>query len=69
MASSHGVREMPTKHIDDKVWRQVEKKAVDAVIQTKLNIKDTEMLKWLIIKGLETIKEEDYYRLKNKPPE
>jgi hypothetical protein len=60
---------MPTKHIDEKVWRQIEKKAVDAVIQTKLNIKDTEMLKWLIIKGLETIREEDYYRMKNREPE
>lgn len=43
---------MPTKHIDDRVWRQVEKKTVEAVVQTKMNIKDTEMLKWLILKGL-----------------
>lgn len=60
---------MPTKHIDDKVWRLVEKKTVDAVVQTKMNIKDTEMLKWLIVKGLEAIREEDYYRLKNKEPD
>lgn len=60
---------MPSKHIDDRVWRMVEKKTVEAVIQSKLNIKDTEMLKWLIQKGLETIKEEDYYRYKSKKPE
>ena len=59
-------RKMPTKHIDDRVWRQVEKKAVEAVIQTKLNIKDTEMLKWLILKGLETITEDDYYQFKKE---
>lgn len=58
---------MPTKHIDDRVWRQVEKKTVEAVVQTKMNIKDTEMLKWLIVKGLETIEENDFYKMKNKP--
>lgn len=55
---------MPSKHIDDRVWRMVEKKTVDAVITTKLNIKDTEMLKWLIQKGLEEITVEDYERYK-----
>lgn len=55
---------MPTKHIDDQVWRQVEKKTVEAVIKTKMPIKETEMLKWLIKKGLEEIGEEDYIRFK-----
>lgn len=56
---------MPSKHIDDRTWRKIEQKTVEAVIATKLNIKDTEMLKWLIIKGLENIEEKDYYELKN----
>lgn len=56
---------MPSKHIDEKVWRRVERKTVEAVIATKLNIKDTEMLKWLILKGLENIDKEDYFKFKN----
>ncbi len=51
---------MPSKHIDEKVWREVEKKTVEAVIATKTSIKDTTMLKWLIQKGLNEMSEEDY---------
>lgn len=54
---------MPTKHIDDETWRLVEKKAVKATIATNKSIKETEMLKWLILKGLEQITEEDFQRI------
>lgn len=54
---------MPTKHIDDETWRKVEKKAVKATIATKKSIKETEVLKWLILKGLEEITEEDFERM------
>lgn len=54
---------MPTKHIDDETWRKVEKEAVKATIATKKSIKETEMLKCLILKGLEEIEESDYERL------
>ena len=54
---------MPTKHIDDETWRKVEKEAVKATIATKKSIKETEMLKCLILKGLEEIDEADYERL------
>lgn len=57
---------MPSKHIDDQVWRKVEKQSVDAVVKLKVPVKDTEMLKWLIIKGLETITDDDYRRFKFK---
>jgi hypothetical protein len=57
---------MPSKHIDDRVWREVEKKTVEAVIRTKISIKDTTMLKWLIMKGLETISEDDYLKYLKK---
>lgn len=57
---------MPSKHIDDQVWRQVEKKTVEAVIGTKVSIKDTTMLKWLIKKGIETITEDDYIKFLKK---
>lgn len=54
---------MPTKHIDEDTWRKVEKEAVKATISTKRSIKETEMLKWLILKGLEEISEEDYQKM------
>lgn len=57
---------MPTKHIDDITWRKVEKQTVDAVIKTQQSIKDTEMLKWLILKGLEEITEDDYRKFLKK---
>ena len=54
---------MPAKHIDDETWRKVEKEAVKATIATKKSIKETEMLKWLILKGLEEITEADFERM------
>lgn len=51
---------MPTKHIDDATWRKVEKETVNAVTTTRAALKDTEVLKILILKGLENVKEEDY---------
>lgn len=51
---------MPTKHIDDATWRKVEKEHVKAVIATQKSLKDTEILKLLINKGLESISEDDY---------
>lgn len=54
---------MPTKHIDDETWRKVEKEAVKATIATKKSIKETEMLKWLILKGLEEITEDDFEKM------
>ena len=51
---------MPTKHIDDATWRKVETETVKAVIATKTSLKDTEVLKLLILKGIQTISDEDY---------
>ncbi|WP_461603924.1 hypothetical protein [Aeromonas salmonicida] len=51
---------MPTKHIDDATWRKVEIETVKAVIATKTSLKDTEVLKILIQKGLQEIQEQDY---------
>ncbi len=51
---------MPTKHIDEPTWRKVEKETVKAVITTQTALKDTEILKILILKGLKEITEEDY---------
>ena len=57
---------MPTKHIDDATWRKVETETVKAVVETKTSLKDTEVLKLLILKGLQEIKEEDYIAFINK---
>ncbi|MCO4202413.1 hypothetical protein M2R28_22475 [Aeromonas hydrophila] len=58
---------MPSKHIDDSTWRRVESETVKAVIATRASLKDTEILKLLILKGLECITEDDYRRyLKEK---
>lgn len=56
---------MPTKHIDDLTWKKVQEEHVKAVILTKISIKDTEILKILIKKGLENITEEDYINFAN----
>ncbi|MBL0431953.1 hypothetical protein JD501_01785 [Aeromonas hydrophila] len=57
---------MPTKHIDDATWRKVETETVKAVVATKTSLKDTEVLKLLILKGLQEIREEDYIAYINK---
>lgn len=57
---------MPTKHIDELTWRKVEQATVQAVITTKTSIKDTEVLKILILKGLEVIKESDWQKYADK---
>ncbi|WP_220494699.1 hypothetical protein [Pseudoalteromonas sp. SR41-6] len=57
---------MPTKHIDDITWRKVEKEHVKAVIATQKSLKDTDILRVLINKGLEVITEDDYEKLIKK---
>ncbi|MCY1541506.1 hypothetical protein D9M68_772020 [compost metagenome] len=57
---------MPTKHIDDATWRKVEKETVKAVVQLQASVKDTEVLRWLILKGLEEMTPEDYQRFHKK---
>jgi hypothetical protein len=58
---------MATKHIPDTTWRKVEQEAVKAVIATKTGIKDTDLLNYLILKGIKDLKEDDYWELaKNK---
>lgn len=51
---------MPSKHIDETTWRKVEKEHVKAVVTTQSSLKDTEVLKILISKGLECVTAEDY---------
>ncbi|MDP3876543.1 MAG: hypothetical protein Q8Q50_06135 [Methylobacter sp.] len=44
---------MPSKHIDDKTWRKVQDLTVKTVIATQRPIKETEVLNYLIKRGLE----------------
>lgn len=44
---------MPSKHIDDDTWAEVEKLTVKAVKKTNMPIKATDVLKYLIHKGIE----------------
>jgi len=55
---------MPTKHISDRTWRLIEKETVKAVIETREPIKDTDVLNWLINRGLKNIEKEDYRNIK-----
>jgi aspartate/glutamate racemase len=55
---------MPSKHIDEETWRKVEKETVKAVLATQRSIKDTEVLKVLITKGLEHVTDDDYAKLR-----
>lgn len=57
---------MPTKHIDDEVWRKVEKKTMEIIIDLKVPVKDTKVLKLLILKGIEEIGPEDWQKLKDR---
>jgi len=54
---------MPSQHIKDETWRKVEKEAIRAIIQTKTNIRTTEILDLLIKKGLEVVDEIDFDKL------
>ncbi|MEC4724000.1 hypothetical protein HWQ46_00340 [Shewanella sp. D64] len=57
---------MPTKHVDDATWRKVEKETVKAVVAAQSSIRETEILRLLILKGLEHIKEDDYKNYANR---
>ena len=57
---------MPTKHIDDQTWRRVEKETLRAVMASNHVFKETEILKMLILKGINEIKDEEYQRAAQK---
>lgn len=57
---------MPSKHVDEQTWRKVEKETVRAVIAAQASIKETEVLRILILKGLKHITEDDYREFAEK---
>lgn len=50
---------MPTKHIDDKCWRKIQDLTVKVVIATQRPIKETDVLNYIIKKGLEEVNVEE----------
>jgi len=57
---------MPVKHIPDKTWNKVQDEYVKAVGITKGEVKMVEVLNLLILKGITTIRKEDYEKLKKE---
>lgn len=51
---------MPVKHIPDQIWRRVEKELVKAVVATQRPVKESEMIEYLLKKGLEASKDDSY---------
>jgi hypothetical protein len=49
---------MPSKHIDDETWRKIEKKTVEEIVKTQKHIKETDMLKRLVLIGLKHFNDE-----------
>lgn len=60
------VPKMPAKHIDDVTWRKIEKETLKVVMSTHKIFKETEILKALILNGLEKIQPEDYEKILTK---
>lgn len=57
---------MPSKHVDEQTWRKVEKETVRAVIAAQASIKEKEVLRILILKGLKHVTEDDYKEFAEK---
>jgi hypothetical protein len=51
---------VPVKHIPDQIWRRVEKELVKAVVATQRPVKESEMIEYLLKKGLEASKDDSY---------
>ena len=54
---------MPSKHIDEKTWKMIQDEHVKSVTETGLSIKDTQVLKAVILIGLSTIRKENYIEI------
>ena len=59
---------MPSKHIDQEIWLNIQKKTVETVAYTQEPIKDTEILKILLTIAIKKIKTEEIVKeiTKNK---
>jgi hypothetical protein len=55
---------MPSKHIDEETWRKIEKKTVEEIVKTHKHIKETDMLKRLVLIGLKHFNAESEFEKK-----
>lgn len=53
---------MPSKHIDDETWRKIEKKTVEEIVKKRVHIKETDMLKRLVLIGLKHYDKETEFK-------
>lgn len=60
---TQGLMKMPSKHIDDKTWRKIQDLTVKTVIATQRPIKETEVLAYVITRGLEEVNAEELKKL------
>lgn len=56
-------KKMPTKHIDDTSWRKIQDLTVKVVIATQKPIKETDVLHYIIKRGLEETNVEELKKL------
>ena len=56
---------MPSKHIDEETWRKIEKKTVEEIVKTHKHIKETDMLKRLVLIGLKHFNDEVEFEKKS----
>ncbi|MFZ3896671.1 hypothetical protein [Salmonella enterica] len=57
---------MPTKHIDKDAWKRIEELTVKATILLNTPVKDSEILKKVIAKGLSVIDDDDLKNIKDR---
>lgn len=50
---------MPTKHIDEELWKRVEEATVNVITKSQTLVKETEILQFVIHKGLQEISDEE----------
>jgi len=54
---------MPVKHIDNETWLLIEKINVKTVIAQQRPIKEGEIIKFILKRGLKNITEEEIYNI------
>ncbi|MGV6989199.1 hypothetical protein ACWA5Z_09990 [Testudinibacter sp. P80/BLE/0925] len=63
---------MPTKYVNEALWKKIEEMTISTVIRTQSMIKETEILHAILAKGLESVSESDldeYVDKNKKKPE
>lgn len=54
---------MPSQHINDRIWREIEKATVKAVVETRAPIKATDVMNYLLETGVKALTSEDFEQI------